>query len=86
MARKTELLNTEEASVAVVESLAEKGNLDERNGKHYNIDSRGPTVYPMMKTESGALQLPSMPWDLRNRAKTALGISFVSFIVGASLF
>jgi hypothetical protein len=40
----------------------------------------------MAKTEAGALQLPSMPWELRNRAKNYLGVSVISFIVGASLF
>jgi hypothetical protein len=86
MARKTELLNTSEASVAVVESLAPNGKLDERTGKHYSMDCESSFFYPVAKTESGALQLPSMPWDLKNRAKVSLGMSVVSFIVGASLF
>jgi hypothetical protein len=43
-------------------------------------------TYPYSKTESGALQAGTMPWDYVNNAKKYLLSSFVSLVVGASVF
>jgi hypothetical protein len=39
LVRKTELLNKEDAAIAVVESLKPSKILNERDGKQYNMDS-----------------------------------------------
>ena len=66
MGKSSELLNRKEASVAVIERLAENGNLDERNPSRRGCDAQLSEPYPWAKTEAGALQLDKMPWDLRN--------------------
>lgn len=86
LARSSELLNREQASVAVLEQLHETGDYDERNSVRLGVDSQFTEEYPWAKTESGALQLAKMPWDYRNDAKHYLIASLASFIVGASIF
>jgi len=86
MARTAEFKNKKESSVAVVERLYETGDLNERRGKRYSHDADGALDYPYYKTEAGALQLPTMPWEHKNRAKALFASSIISFIVGASVF
>ena len=62
----SELLNQKEASVALVERLHETGNLDERESRRRDVGCEFSEPYPHAKTESGALQLHKMPWDLKN--------------------
>lgn len=85
-ARSSGLLNEKQASVAVVERLHELGILDERHHQRYACNNQFTELYPYAKTESGALQLPKMPWDYRNDARNYLLGSIASLIVGASIF
>lgn len=55
-------INKKQAGVAVVEQLHEMGILDERRSERRALDSCATQNYPYAKTESGALQLPKMPW------------------------
>ena len=86
MGKACELLNKEQASVAIIERLAETGNYDERSPSRRGHDAQFSIPYPFAKTESGALQLDKMPWDHRNDAKEYLAASVVGFLVGASIF
>ena len=86
MAKGSELLNKNEASVAIIERLAETGNFDERSSQRRGTDSSFTEPYPWAKTEAGALQLDKMPWEHRNDAKEYLLGSVVGFLVGASVF
>ena len=86
MGKSSELLNREEASVAVVERLAETGTFDERSSIRRENDSHFSVPYPWAKTESGALQLDRMPWDCRNDATHYFAASVFGFFVGASIF
>lgn len=85
-AKSSELGNKEQASVAVLEQLHETGNYDERDSVRLGTDSQFTSEYPWAKTESGALQLQTMPWTYRNEAKHYLIASVFSFLVGASIF
>ena len=86
MAKASRLLNREQASVAVMEQLYETGILDERSSHRYGTDGQFSETFPYAKTESGALQLAKMPWDLKNDAKYYLLGSLASLVVGASVF
>jgi cytochrome oxidase assembly protein ShyY1 len=86
LAKSSELLNKEQASVAVLEQLHETGNFDERSSVRFGVDAHFTEQYPWAKTESGALQLATMPWEFRNDSKHYLAASIFSFIVGASVF
>lgn len=86
LAKSSELLNREQASVAVLEQLHETGNYDERDSVRYGVSSQFTEEYPWAKTESGALQLYKMPWQYKNESKHYLAASLFSFIVGASIF
>ena len=86
MGKSSELLNREQASVAVLEQLHETGNYDERNSVRFGVDAASTAEYPWAKTEAGALQLYKMPWDYKNEAKHYLAASVFSFLVGASIF
>lgn len=85
-ARSTGFINKKQASVALIERLHENGDLNERRGQRYNNDASFTDDYPYYKTEAGALQLPEMPWDLKNSAKNYLVASVATFVVGASVF
>ncbi len=78
-------VNNREASVAVVERLAEEGPLDERNLQRRNNDSQFSVRYPFFKNYAGALQLAKMPWDYKNDARNYFIGSVLSAIVGASI-
>lgn len=84
--RSAGLLNKKEAKVALIEQLHQTGDLNERRGQRYSNDALWTEDYPFAKTESGALQLPQMPWDFKNKAKTYFVTSIASFVVGASVF
>lgn len=86
MGKSSELNNREQASVAVIESLEETGNYDERSSHRRGTDASFTTPYPWAKTEAGALQLDKMPWDHRNDAQTYLVCSGLGFLLGASVF
>lgn len=86
LAKSSELLNRDQASVAVLERLHETGSFDERSGVRFGVDSHFTEEFPWAKTESGALQLQKMPWELRNESKHYLIASLFSFVVGASIF
>lgn len=86
LGKSSELLNREQASVAVLERLHETGIYDERSSVRYGVDSHCTEPYPWAKTEAGALQLYKMPWDYKNDAKHYLAASLFSFLVGASIF
>lgn len=86
LAKSSELLNREQASVAVLEQLHETGNYDERDPVRFGVDSHFTAQYPWAKTEAGALQLQKMPWEYKNDAKHYLVASVFSFLVGASIF
>lgn len=86
ISKSSGLKNRKQNSVAVVERLFETGDLNERRGKRYSQDCDFALDYPYYKTESGALQSGTMPWDYKNRAKNFLGAGLVSLIVGASVF
>lgn len=86
LAKSSELLNREQASVAVLEQLHETGNYDERDSVRFGVDSNFTAQYPWAKTEAGALQLQKMPWEYKNDAKHYLVASLFSFLVGASIF
>lgn len=86
MGKSSELLNRREASVAVVERLAENGIYDERSPVRRGVDAHFTEPYPWAKTEAGALQLDKMPWHHRNDARNYLLASVFSFLVGASIF
>ena len=86
MGKSSELLNREQASVAVLEQLHETGIYDERSSSRFGVSCQATEEYPWAKTESGALQLAKMPWDYKNESKTYLIASLASFIVGASIF
>lgn len=79
-------VNHKQAGVAVIEQLHELGVLDERRSERRAVDCCLTANYPYAKTESGALQLPRMPWQYKNDAKNYLIGSVFSFIVGASIF
>ncbi len=86
LAKSSELVNREQASVAVLERLHETGNYDERDSVRFGVDSHFTEQYPWAKTEAGALQLQKMPWELKNESKQYLIASLFSFLVGASIF
>lgn len=86
MGKRSLLLNQEEASVAVLERLAETGVYDERSSQRRGCDAQFSEPYPWARTEAGALQLDKMPWDLRNEAGHYLLGSLFGFVVGASIF
>ena len=86
LGKRSGLLNREEASVAVLERLAEIGIYDERFPQRRGCDAQFSEPYPWARTEPGALQLDKMPWDLRNDAKHYLIGSLFGFVVGASIF
>lgn len=79
-------MNQRQASVAVVERLHEVGEINERRGKRYSNDCDFAEDYPYAKTESGALQLREMPWDLKQSSMNYFAISVGTFIMGASIF
>lgn len=85
-ARTSALVNEKQASVAVVERLHELGILDERYHQRYACNGQFSEDYPYAKTEAGALQLPTMPWDYKNRARNYLFGSIACLVVGASVF
>ena len=58
--------NRKQAGVAVVEELHETGVYNERDGARRAVDCAATENYPYAKTESGALQLPKMPWHYKN--------------------
>ena len=82
----SELENKEQASVAILERLSPTGVYDERNAQRYGTNMTFDEPYPWCKTESGALQLEKMPWDLTHDAKCYFAASVASFLVGASIF
>jgi hypothetical protein len=86
LSKSSELLNKEQASVAVLERLHETGNFDERSSVRFGVDSHFTEEFPWAKTEAGALQLYKMPWEYKNESKHYLIASLASFIVGASIF
>lgn len=86
MSKTAGFKNHKQAKVAVVEHLCEIGDLNERRGKRYSHDCDAALDYPYYKTESGALQLPNMPWDYKNKSKLYFATSIASLIVGASVF
>lgn len=86
MGKRSELLNRQQASVAVIERLVETGNYDERSSTRRGVDASFTEPYPWAKTEAGALQLKKMPWDLRNDARDYFIGSIATFLVGASIF
>lgn len=86
MGKRSELLNRQQASVAVIERLAETGVYDERSSQRRGVDASFTEPYPWAKTEAGALQLKKMPWDLRNDARDYFFLSVATFLVGASIF
>ena len=79
-------MNKSQASVAVIEKLHETGNYDERSSARYGVDCHFTEAYPWPKTEAGALQLGTMPWEHRTNSKHYLFGSIASFIIGASIF
>jgi len=84
--RTSQLLNREQASVAVLEQLHETGDYNERSSVRFDVDAASTAEYPWAKTEAGALQLYKMPWDYKNESKQYLAASIFSFLVGASIF
>ena len=79
-------INVREAGVAVVEQLHQLGVLDERRSERRAIDCCATENYPYAKTETGAIQLPKMPWQYRNDSKHYFWGSLVSLVLGASIF
>ena len=86
MGKTSQFINREQASVAVIERLAETGIIDERSSQRRGVDASFTEPYPWAKTEAGALQLDKMPWDYRNEASKYFVGSLFSFLVGASVF
>lgn len=86
IARSSGLKNKKQAQVAVIERLYETGDVNERRAKRYSNDCDFSLTYPYYKTEAGALQSDTMPWDYKNRSKNYLAASLISLIVGASVF
>jgi hypothetical protein len=86
MGKSSELLNAPQASVAVIERLAETGIVDERSSHRRGTDAHFTEPYPWAKTEAGALQLDKMPWDHKNDAQRYFFGSLFGFLVGASIF
>jgi hypothetical protein len=85
-AKASGFVNSKQAGVAVVEQLHELGVLDERRSERRASDCCLTENYPYSKTETGALQLPRMPWQYTNDAKHYLLGSVFSFVIGTSIF
>jgi hypothetical protein len=60
--------------------------LDERRSERRALDCAGTLNYPYAKTETGALQLPRMPWQYKNDAKNYFVGGLFGLVVGASIF
>ena len=61
-------------------------NLDERRSERRALDCCATVNYPYAKTETGALQLPKMPWQYKNESKNYFFGSLISLVLGASIF
>lgn len=79
MAKASGFKNQKQVKAALIECIDQKlAPLDERNTRHYAREMTGSFDYPFAKTQSGALQLTSMPWDHRHNRNTYLGISIAT--------
>lgn len=73
MVEASELLNKDQAKVALIELVELDSVLDERNTHHYVQDMTGSAEFPYKKTRAGALQSRMMPWDYeRQQSRWAL--------------